>query len=482
MEEIYSKGNVIKSFFWKLLERFSVQGLSLCITLVLARILSPSDYGTVAIITVFVNLANVIIDGGLNTALIQKKDTDSLDYSTIFFSSILLSIVLYALLYVTSPWIAEFYDIPELVDMIRILGVILVFEAVNSIQRAYVSKMMLFRKLFYSSFFALLVSGSLGIYMALNDYGVWALISQQMTCVLVTIIIMWFTIKWRPILAFSFERFKKLFDYGWKIFGLNFITTLYLNIRSLIIGKFYSPADLAFFERGHTLSSMVVQNINTSLQTILFPVLSNSQNDKVRIKSLVRRSTGMTCLLIFPALIGLISIAKPLVLLILTEKWLPAVAYIQIYSIAYMLFPVQVANMEAIKAMGYSGISLKLEIIKKVIETTILIISVFMGVIAIAWGVVFFNFVCLFINLYPSKKYLDYGVFEQVKDIIPTFLCAIMMGFSIYWIQYLPIHLLFILMLQMIMGVLVFGLFCYLSKNESFLYVKSLITEKLKRK
>lgn len=482
MEEIYSKGNVIKSFFWKLLERFSVQGLSLCITLVLARILSPSDYGTVAIITLFVNLANVIIDGGLNTALIQKKDTDSLDYSTIFFSSILLSIVLYALLYVTSPWIAEFYDIPELVDMIRILGVILVFEAVNSIQRAYVSKMMLFRKLFYSSFFALLVSGSLGIYMALNDYGVWALISQQMTCVLVTIIIMWFTIKWRPILAFSFERFKKLFDYGWKIFGLNFITTLYLNIRSLIIGKFYSPADLAFFERGHTLSSMVVQNINTSLQTILFPVLSNSQNDKVRIKSLVRRSTGMTCLLIFPALIGLISIAKPLVLLILTEKWLPAVAYIQIYSIAYMLFPVQVANMEAIKAMGYSGISLKLEIIKKVIETTILIISVFMGVIAIVWGVVFFNFVCLFINLYPSKKYLDYGVFEQVKDIIPTFLCAIMMGFSIYWIQYLPIHLLLILMLQMIMGVLVFGLFCYLSKNESFLYVKSLITEKLKRK
>ena len=482
MEEIYSKGNVIKSFFWKLLERFSVQGLSLCITLVLARILSPSDYGTVAIITVFVNLANVIIDGGLNTALIQKKDTDSLDYSTIFFSSILLSIVLYALLYVTSPWIAEFYDIPELVDMIRILGVILVFEAVNSIQRAYVSKMMLFRKLFYSSFFALLVSGSLGIYMALNDYGVWALISQQMTCVLVTIIIMWFTIKWRPILAFSFERFKKLFDYGWKIFGLNFITTLYLNIRSLIIGKFYSPADLAFFERGHTLSSMVVQNINTSLQTILFPVLSNSQNDKVRIKSLVRRSTGMTCLLIFPALIGLISIAKPLVLLILTEKWLPAVAYIQIYSIAYMLFPVQVANMEAIKAMGYSGISLKLEIIKKVIETTILIISVFMGVIAIVWGVVFFNFVCLFINLYPSKKYLDYGVFEQVKDIIPTFLCAIMMGFSIYWIQYLPIHLLLILMLQTIMGVLVFGIFCYLSKNESFLYVKSLITEKLKRK
>lgn len=152
MEEIYSKGNVIKSFLWKLLERFSVQGLGVCITLVLARILSPSDYGTVAIITVFVNLANVIIDGGLNTALIQKKDTDSLDYSTIFFSSILLSIVLYALLYVTSPWIAEFYDIPELVNMIRILGVILVFEAVNSIQRAYVSKMMLFRRLFYSSF------------------------------------------------------------------------------------------------------------------------------------------------------------------------------------------------------------------------------------------------------------------------------------------------------------------------------------------
>lgn len=482
MEEIYSKGNVIKAFLWKLLERFSVQGLGLCITLVLARILSPSDYGVVAIITVFVNLANVIIDGGLNTALVQKKDTDNLDYSTIFFSSIFLSIVLYALLCMASPWIAGIYGNSELVDMIRILGVILVFEAVNSVQRAYVSKNMLFRRLFYSSFFALLASGSLGIYLALNGYGVWALINQQMTCVLVTTIIMWFTIKWRPIFAFSFERFKKLFDYGWKIFGLNFISTFYLNIRSLIIGKFYSPTDLAFFERGHTLSGIVVQNINTSLQTILFPVLSSSQNDKARIKSLVRRSTGMTCLLIFPALIGLISIAKPLVLLVLTEKWLPAVSYIQIYSIAYMLFPIQVANMEAIKAMGYSGMSLKLEIIKKVIETTILIVSVFMGVVAIAWGVVLFNLICLFINLYPSKKFLDYGVFEQVKDIIPTFMCAIMMGLSIYWIQYLPIHLLLVLILQMIMGALVFGLFCHLSKNESFLYVKSFIAEKLKRK
>lgn len=365
--------------------------------------------------------------------------------------------------------------------MIRVLGIILIFETVNSIQRAYVSKMMLFKRLFYSSFFALLVSGSIGIYLAINNNGVWALIFQQMICVLVTTLIMWFTVKWRPIFSFSFERFKRLFDYGWKIFGVNFITVLYLNIRTLIIGRVYSSVDLAFFERGHTLSGMIVQNINTSLQTILFPVLSNSQNDKEKIKTLVRRTTSITSLLIFPTLVGLIAIAKPLVLLILTEKWLPAVAYIQIYSIAYMLFPIQVANMEAIKAMGYSGISLKIEIIKKIIETTILIVSIFMGVIAIAWGVCLFNLICLFINLYPSEKYLDYGVFEQVKDIIPTFMCAVMMGLSIYWIQYLPIHLLLIIIAQIIMGTLVFGLLCHIQKNRSFMYVKSLIAEKLKR-
>lgn len=481
MEDIYSKSNVIKSFLWKILERFSIQGLGLFITLFLARILSPNDYGIVAIIIVFINLANVIIDGGLNTAIIQKKNTDKLDYSTIFFSSLILSGILYVALYAISPLIAEFYNTPELTSMIRVLSFILFFEAVNSVQRAYVSKMMLFKTLFYSSLLSLSISGSLGICLALNDYGVWSLIVQQMACVIVTTITMWYTIKWRPEMKFSWIRFKVLFDYGWKIFGLNFITTIYLNIRSLIIGKFYTPSDLAFFERGHTLSGMVVQNINSSLQIILFPVLSNSQDDKAKVKALVRRSTGMTCLLIFPALVGLFVMAKPLVIVVLTDKWLPAVPYIQIYSIAYMLFPIQVANMEAIKAMGYSGISLKIEIIKKIIETTILFISVFIGVLAIAWGVVLFNLICIFINLYPSKKLLDYPVIDQIKDIQPTFLSALFMGLIIYWIQYIPISNVLVLFLQLLVGLFVYTMICYMTNNESFLYLLEWIMKSTKK-
>lgn len=481
MEDVYSKKNVIISFFWKLLERFSVQGIGLFLTLILARILSPSDYGTVAIVIVFINLASVFVDGGLSTALIQKKDSNNIDYSTIFYSSIVFSIALYSLLYIITPWIAIFLKNDSYVSMIRFLGIILVFEAINSVQRAYVSKMMLFKKLFYSSFFSLLISGTIGIYFAIMGHGVWALIYQYMTSVLVTTIIMWFTVKWRPRFSFSFKRFLALFSYGWKIFGLNFITMFYLNIRNLIIGKYYSPADLAFFERGHTLSGMVVQNISSSLQTILFPVLSNYQDDKMKIKLLVRRSIGVISLLIFPSLVGLIVIARPMVLLILTEKWLPAVPYIQIYSVAYMLFPIQVANMEAIKAIGYSGLSLKLEIIKKVIETMILIISMFMGVIAIAWGVVLFNFICLFINLYPSKKHLDYGVFEQIMDIIPTLLCSLIMGLAIYWIQYLSLSLITIITFQITFGILLFFLLCQLLRIDSYIYIKSLVLKKIKR-
>lgn len=471
----YSRGIVIRSFLWKLLERVSVQGLSLCITLVIARILDPQDYGIVALIVVFTGFATVIIDGGLNTALIQKKNADNVDFSTIFFGSIGLAFFLYAILYLSAPLIASFYNNESISYIIRVFSVIIIFEAANAVQRAYVAKHMLFKKLFNSSLVALVASGAWGIYLAINNHGVWALVFQSLSNAIINTIVMWFTIKWRPDWIFSFSRFKSLFNYGWKIFAINMMVSLYQNLRSLIIGKVYSPASLAFFERGHTLSGMVVTNINTSMQTVIFPVFSYAQDDPEKVKKLVRRSVVLSCTFIIPALMGLCLVAKPLIILILTEKWLPAVPFVQIFSVAYMLFPMQVASMEAVKAMGYSGFSFKYEVFKHLIETGILIVAVYIGIYAMAISVIFFNAFCLLINIYPNIRFLNYNIKEQINDIFMPFVLSFVMGIVIYWIQFLPIHNFWVILLQIITGIAIYFLLCEVTKMEGYVYVKSMV-------
>lgn len=478
----YSRGVVIRSFLWKLLERFSVQGLSLLITLVLARILDPKDYGIVALIAVFTSLSLVIIDGGLNTALVQKKDADQTDFSTIFFSSIVISLFLYALLFLLAPTIASFYKNPSLTKVIRFFSIIIVFEAANAVQRAYVAKNMLFKKLFFSSLWALIVSGVIGLYMAVNGYGVWALVGQQVCSNIVTTIVMFYTIRWHPSLIFSFDRFKRLFNFGWKIFGINLMVSFYQNVRSLIIGKYYSPASLAFFERGHSLSQMIVSNISSSMQTVIFPVLSDKQDDTKRVKMLVRRSIRLSSYIIFPALILLCVIARPLIELILTDKWLPAVPFVWIFSIGYMIFIVQVSSMEAVKALGHSGFSLKFEIVKHIIETIILVISVFLSVYAIALGTVLYNLISFLLNIYPNIRYLNYGVKEQMEDITSSFVLSLLVGTSVFWIQWLEIPNIVIIPLQIILGTSIYIAVSYLFKMDSFMYIKTMSFDRLSLK
>ena len=477
----YTRGTIVKSFFWKLFERVSAQLIQFIVTIVLARLLLPSEYGTIALIAIFIQLCDVIIDGGLNTALIQKKEVDNTDYSTIFYFSLLLSVALYGLLYLFSPLIAHFYEQPELIPVIRILSLSLPFYAINSIQRAYVSKNMLFQRLFYSSLGAIFLSGGLGIFLAFRGFGVWSLVVQNISNQAFTTIIMWFTIQWRPVWAFSLERFKRLFGYGWKILGANFITTLFVNIRKLVIGKYFTPASLAYYEKGEQLPNLVMNNIFTSVQTILLPTFSEAQEDRPRVKSMMRRSTKLSCFFIYPLMVWMIVAAKPLVLFLLTDKWLPAVSFVQILCIANFFRPITISNWEAIKALGYSEITLRLEIIKKVIDVCILIISVLLGVYAIAWGCVLFNLICVFINLAPNKKLLNYGVKEQIKDAVPTLLIALLMGLIVYWLNYLQISNLSIIILQFMFGMGIYLGICRLIKEESFMYLIQVFKDGRKR-
>ena len=474
----FSRGTIVKSFFWKLFERISAQLIQFVVTIVLARLLLPSEYGIIALITIFINLCDVIIDGGMNTALIQKKDADNTDFSTIFYFSLAMSGLLYVMMYLSAPFIARFYSQQELTPVIRVLSISLFFYAFNSIQRAYISKKMLFQRLFYSSLGAIVLSGVTGVYMAFHGYGVWALVAQNVCNQMFTTLIMWYTVRWRPVYIFSLERFKGLFDYGWKIFGANLITALFVNARKLVIGKFFTPASLAYYEKGDQLPALAMNNIFTSVQAILLPTLSEEQDNREHVKAMMRRSTKLSCFFIYPIMMGMIVAAKPLVTLLLTEKWLLAVEFVQILCIANFFRPITISNWEAIKALGYSDISLKLEILKKVVDITILVISVMIGVYAIAWGCVLFNFVCIFINLSPNKKILNYGVREQVLDAVPTLLITIVMGTAVYWVQFLNISSLIIIFIQFVLGGIIYISLCRLFKEESFMYILTLIKNK----
>lgn len=476
------KSLIIKSLLWKYFERLGTQIISFVVSVILARLLTPDHYGAIALIMIFINVCNVIIDGGLNTALIQKKQADDLDFSTIFYSSLLISVLLYCILFFVAPYIAEFYAMPILSNVIRILGINIIFYALNSIQRAYVSKHMMFNVLFYSSFIAVLLSGLIGILLAYNGAGIWALVAQNLSSIIITSIVMWFTIKWRPLLMFSIDRFCGLFSYGWKILMANFITVMFVEVRKLCIGKIYSTSNLAYYEKGEQFPSLIMNNIFTSIQSILLPTFSEYQDDKLKIKSMMRRATKMSCFVIYPLMVGMIVTAEPLVNMLLGDKWNGAVPFIQIMCVANFFRPITISNWEAIKALGYSGVTLKLEVLKKIIDIVILLVTIKTGVMAVAWGVVLFNFICIFINLFPNIKLLNYRIKEQIFDATPTFLISILMGVVIYFFRFMSIGNTLLFIIQFIIGVLTYIAFCLLFKEESMMYLLGLLKQNIQNK
>lgn len=476
----YSRKTILSSLIWKFLERIGSQAVSFIVTIVLARLLTPDEYGTVALILIFVALAEVIAEGGLNTALVQKKNSDDVDFSTIFYFSLFFSILLYSLLFALAPTIAKFYNNPNLISAIRVLSLSIIFFVVNSIQRAYVSKEMLFNKLFRCTLLSNLLSGFAGVLLAYKGYGLWALVYQALLAQVFNCLFMWFSVKWRPILAFSYQRFKALFSFGWKIFATNFIVTLFTRIRTMVVGKIFSPTILAYFDKGAQFPDLIMNTINSSVQSVILPAFSAEQDDRYRVKQMMRRSTQMTCYCIYPLMMGLICVAEPLVRFLLTEKWLPCSVFIQILCIANFFRPITTSNIEAIKSLGYSNITLKLELIKKIVDVAILTLSCFLGIKAIAWGIVVYNFISVFINIYPNIKLLDYSIKEQFNDILPILFITICMGICIYWINIFALSPFIKILAQTVLGVIVYLVLSKIFRIESYNYVVNLLKKKKK--
>lgn len=469
-----STGKVLSGFLWRFAERVSSQLVQLIVSVVLARLLEPDDFGTISLVLVFTQILQVFVDKGLGTALIQKKDADDIDFSTVFYFNLVWCAVTYAVAYLAAPAVGLFYRRSELVSLTRVLAITILISGVRNVQQAYVSRELEFRRFFWSTLSGTIVSGVAGVYMALRGYGVWSLVVQQVSNVAVASIVLWFTVRWRPIRAFSFARLKGLISYGWKILVSSLVDTLYNNIRQLLIGKIYTDRDLAFYNRGQQIPNLVVVNVIASIDSVLLPIMSKEQDDAARVRAMCRRSMTMNTYIMAPLMMGMVFCAEPLVSLVFTDKWLPCVPYLRIFCITFIFYPVHTANLNAINAMGRSDLFLKLEIIKKVVGFALLIATMNISVMAMAYTLLINSVASQLINSWPNRKLLGYRYSEQLVDILPSLLLALVMGIVVYPIALLPLPTAVTLAIQFFAGAAFYLVFSALLKFDSYVYLKTL--------
>lgn len=472
-----SKEKVVSNLIWRYLERFGAQIVTFVVSIVLARILDPAVYGTIALVTVIITILQVFVDSGLGNALIQKKNADEIDFSTVFYFNIAFCLVIYVVLFFCAPLISWFYELPELTSIVRVLGLSIVISGVKNVQQAYVSKHMLFQKFFFSTLGGTIGSAIVGIAFAVLGFGVWALVAQNLFNLSVTTCILWITVKWRPTRQFSFQRLKGLFSFGWKLLVSSLLETVYNNVRSLIIGKKYTTEDLSFYNRGKQFPQIIVDNVNTSIDSVLLPVLSEEQENKQRVRAMTRRAIKTSSYIMWPCMVGLGICAEPLVRLLLTEKWLPCVPFLQIFCFTYAFYPIHTANLNAMKALGRSDLFLILEIIKKVIGVVAIVISMWFGVLAMAYSLLITTVLNSIINAWPNKKLLGYSYFEQIKDMLPAMLLAGTMGAVVYCINFLNLNSLLTLIIQVPLGIAIYIAGSLLFKFESFQYILNMVKD-----
>lgn len=467
------KKKAFSGVIWKFLERICAQMVSLIVSIILARILMPNDYSVVSIVTIFFAFCNVFISGGLNTALIQKKDADAEDYSTVLHTSMLIALILYIIMFFSAPAIANLYDKQILVPVIRIMSLTFFINAFKSILSAYTSSNLQFRKFFFSTIIGTVVSAFVGIYMAVNGYGVWALVAQQITNSFLDTLILYFSTKYKILFKFSFKKLKSLFNYGWKIFVSSIISVIYDQINPLIVGIKYTANDLAYYNKGQNYPGLINSTISDTLQSVLFPIMSKVQDDKEVVLNVTRKYIKTASYIIFPMMIGLFSVSDVFVEVVLTEKWLPIVPYIQIFCFSYMLNIIQVGNLQAIKAIGRSDITLILEIVKKSFYFIIIVIFVFISKspIVLALSSVVCTIFATLVNTYPNRKLLGYKYRYQLNDLLPNLIISILMGISVYFVKYIEMSKVLLLLLQVFIGIFVYILLSIITKNENLYYL-----------
>ena len=466
---------VFSNMLWRFGERLGAKAVAFVVELILARMLGPKAFAMVALITIFTTILQVFVDSGLGNALIQKKDADDVDFSTVFYINIGMCLFLYAIIFIIAPLIASFYHNPDMTAPIRVLGLTIIISGVKNVQQAYVSRNMLFKRFFFATLGGTIGAAIIGILMAYLGFGVWALVAQMLFNNLVDTIILWITVKWRPKKVFSFDRFKGLFSYGWKLLVSSLIDTVYNDLRQLIIGKRYLDTDLAQYNQGKKFPMYLVTNINASIDSVLLPTMSEVQDNKPAIKSMTRRAIKTSTYIMMPFMVGLAVCAYPLVHIILGDEWLPCVPFLRIFCFSYAFYPIHTANLNAIKAMGRSDIFLKLEVIKKIIGIITILITMWISVMAMAYSLLFISVVSQILNSWPNKKLMNYSYYEQFKDLMPQLLLSVVMGVVVCSVQFLGLNDILSLLIQIPLGISIYLFGSKVLHLDSFEYIISTV-------
>lgn len=479
VKETKNVGNLaISGMIYKFGERISAQLVSTIVSIVLARILLPEDYAIISIVMVLISVFNVFVTEGLGSSLIQKENPDQEDFSTIFWAGIGISIVLYIVLFVASPMLAMIFENGELIPILRVMGLRIPVAAINSVQQSYVSKKFLFKKFFWATLTGTTISGFVGIVMAYMGAGTWALVAQYLVSSIINTLVLLVIVEWRPSFFFSFDKFKALFGFGSKVLLNGLISTIYEEIRSLIIGLKYSTIDLAYYTKGQQFPSLLANNATISIRNVMFPVFSLYQGDVTELKRKLRLSIRMCMFVMCPMLIGLAVIAENFITVILTEKWLPSVPYVYVFCAFYMFKPIKGINQTCLKALGRSGLDLALGIIEKIIGIVLLLVSMEQGVMMIALSAVTTYGVSAFLEMCVNGKVLRYSIKEQVGDIFPALVLSILMAVPVYLVGFCKMNTILLLMLQIFIGAIVYVILASVFKLQAFQYIMEKIFRK----
>lgn len=475
------KKKVLSNMLWRFAERCGAQGVSFIVSVVLARLLAPDAYGIVALITVFTGIMQLFIDSGFKNALVQKREADQLDFSTVFYFNVGVGVALYLLMFALAPAIARYYGKDFMTPYIRVMALTLVLGGVNGVQQALVMKRMIFKRFFYATLTGTLVSAVVGVAMAYRGMGVWALIAQSLTNQLIDTAFLWFTVKWRPSRQFSWTRLKPMFQYGSKLLGSALLNSLTNNLTSLLVGKVYTEEALGYYTKSEHLPGMVVSNLHSAVQSVLFPVLAERQTDRERIKAILHKSLMTSAYCIFPCMIGIAVCAEPLIRLLFTEKWIAMVPYLRLWCFSHAFFLLHTANLQVIQATGRSDIVLKIEVVKQALSLAALLVFLRMGVLPLLAASCLMSFAGFFINAHPNRELVGYGALEQLRDMLPIVALNALMGAAVALAGRLPLPDAPLLAVQVLTGVTVYIAGSRLFRLQIFEFVIKTVKEMLHR-
>lgn len=486
MAEESLKNKTVKGASWSFIDSIAGQGITFLVGLVLARLLTPEEYGLIGIITIFIAVFNSIVDSGFSNALIRKNDAKDIDYNTVFISNLVVSIVLFGVLFFCAPVISRFFNQPQLIPLIRVMGSIVIINAFAIIQRTIFVKKVDFKTQTKISLISSIASGAVGIGMAVGGCGVWSLVGQQISRQFLNSAFLWLFSKWYPKLQFSFQSFKELFSFGWKLLVSGLIDTLWREIYQVVIGKCYAPATLGQYTRAQQFASICSTNLTTVVQRVSYPVLSSVQDEKERLKNGYKRIIKVTMLLTFTLMLGLAAVAKPMILVLIGEQWLPCVPFLQIICIQMMLYPLHALNLNMLQVQGRSDLFLRLEIIKKIIAIGPLLLGIFVDIYLMLVGSVLTGFINYYLNAYYSGPFLNYSIKEQIKDILPSFGVAITMAVPVFAMSFIPLNPFILLPLQILVGAFITITICETTKLPEYFEIKDIampiINKVIKRK